>query len=230
LYQAGTSPAGRAFAARHAECVFMSGPSKKVIAPRIAAIRKLALEAGRDPKAILMFAMMTVIVAPTNEEAQAKLADYRRYADPEGALTLMSGWTGVDFSRYDPDQVVEHVESEAGRTALENITRADLDRRWTVREVAEHVSIGGIGPIVVGSPASVADQLEGWIDDTDLDGFNLVFVVRPETFVDVVDLLVPELQCRRRYKTAYRKGALREKLFGSPRLSAEHPAASHRWS
>jgi FMN-dependent oxidoreductase (nitrilotriacetate monooxygenase family) len=230
LYQAGTSPAGRAFAARHAECVFMSGPSKKVIAPRIAAIRKLALEAGRDPKAILMFAMMTVIVAPTNEEAQAKLADYRRYADPEGALTLMSGWTGVDFSKFDSDQVVEHVESEAGRTALENVTRADLDRRWTVREVAEHISIGGIGPIVVGSPASVADQLEGWIDDTDLDGFNLAFVVRPETFVDVVDLLAPELQRRGRYKGAYRDGTLREKLFGNPHLGAEHPAACHRWS
>jgi long-chain alkane monooxygenase len=230
LYQAGTSPAGRAFAARHAECVFMSGPSKKVIAPRVAAIRKLDAEAGRDPKAIFMFAMMTVIVAPSDEEAQAKLADYRRYADPEGALTLMSGWTGVDFSRFDPDQVVEHVESEAGRTALENVTRADPDRRWTVREVAEHVSIGGIGPVIVGSPATVADQLEGWIDDTDLDGFNLAFVVRPETFVDVVDLLVPELQRRNRYKTTYRKGVLREKLFGSPRLGAEHPAASHRWS
>jgi alkanesulfonate monooxygenase SsuD/methylene tetrahydromethanopterin reductase-like flavin-dependent oxidoreductase (luciferase family) len=207
----------------------MSGPSKKVIAPRVAAIRKLAAEADRDPRAILMFAMMTVIVAPTDEEAQGKLADYRQYADPEGALTLMSGWTGVDFSRFNPDQVVEHVESEAGRTALENITRADPDRRWTVREVAEHVSIGGIGPIVVGSPASVADQLEGWIDDTDLDGFNLAFVVRPETFVDVVDLLAPELQRRGRYKRAYTEGTLREKLFGNPRLGAEHPAASHRW-
>jgi alkanesulfonate monooxygenase len=230
LYQAGTSPAGRAFAARHAECVFMSGPSKKVIAPRVAAIRKLAAGARRDPKAILMFAMMTVIVAPTDEEAQAKLADYRQYADPEGALTLMSGWTGVDFSKFDADQVVEHVDSEAGRTALENITRADPDRRWTVREVAEHVSIGGIGPIIVGSPATVADQLEGWIDETDLDGFNLAFVVRPETFVDVVAMLVPELQRRGRYKTTYRKGALREKLFGHPRLGPEHPAASHRWS
>ena len=125
LYQAGTSPAWRAFAARHAECVFMSGPSKKVIPPRVAAIRKLAREYGRDPQGILMLAMMTVIIAPTDEEAEAKLADYRRYADPEGALTLMSGWTGVDFSRFDPDQVVEHVESEAGRSALENITRAD---------------------------------------------------------------------------------------------------------
>jgi long-chain alkane monooxygenase len=229
LYQAGTSAAGRAFAARHAECVFMSGPSKKVIAPRVAAIRKLAGENGRDPRGILMFAMMTVIVAATDEEAQAKLADYRRYADPEGALTLMSGWTGVDFSRFNPDQVVEHVQSEAGRTALENITRADPDRRWTVREVAEHVSIGGIGPIIVGSPATVADQLEAWIHETDLDGFNLAFVVRPETFVDVVDLLVPELQRRGRYKASYAEGALREKLFGHARLDERHPAARHRW-
>ena len=200
-----------------------------MIAPRVAAIRRLAAEAGRDPQAILMFAMMTVIVAPTDEEAQAKLAEYRRYADPEGALTLMSGWTGVDFSKFDPDQVVEHVESEAGRTALENITRADPDRRWTVREVAEHVSIGGIGPIVVGSAATVADQLEGWIDDTDIDGFNLAFVVRPETFVDVADFLVPELQRRGRYKSAYQTGTLREKLFQRARLGSEHPSAEHRW-
>jgi FMN-dependent oxidoreductase (nitrilotriacetate monooxygenase family) len=229
LYQAGTSPAGRAFAARHAECVFMSGPSKKVIAPRVAAIRKLAAEAGRDPRDILMFAMMTVVVAPTDAEAQAKLADYRPYADPEGALTLMSGWTGVDFSRLDPGQVVEHVESEAGRTALENITRADPDRRWTVREVAEDVSIGGIGPVVVGSPNTVADELESWIAETDLDGFNLTFVVRPETFVDVVDLVVPELQRRGRYKKGYVRGTLREKLFGNARLDDRHPAARHRW-
>jgi long-chain alkane monooxygenase len=230
LYQAGTSPAGRAFAARHAECVFMSGPSKKVIAPRVAAIRKLAAETGHDPRDILMFAMMTVVVAPTDDDARAKLADYRRYADPEGALTLMSGWTGVDFSRLDPDQVVEHVESEAGRTALENITRADPDRRWTVREVAEHVSIGGIGPVIVGSPATVADQLEAWIDETDLDGFNLAFVVRPETFADVVDLVVPELQRRGRYKKGYARGTLREKLFGNARLDDRHPAARHRWA
>ena len=231
LYQAGTSPAGRAFAARHAECVFMSGPSKKVIAPRVAAIRKLAVEAGRDPADVLMFAMMTVIVAPTeSEEAQARYADYRRYTDPEVALTLMSGWTGVDFSRLDPDQVVEHVENEAGRSALENITRADPDRRWTVREVAEHVSIGGIGPVIVGSPVTVADQLENWVEETGIDGFNLAFAVRPETFVDVVDLVVPELQRRGRYKTAYAKGTLREKLFGRARLDDRHPATRHRWT
>ncbi len=230
LYQAGTSPAGRAFAARHAECVFMSGPSKQVIAPRVAAIRTLAAENGRDPSDILMFTMMTAIVAPTRGEAEARLADYRGYADPEGALVLMSGWTGVDFSTLDPDGYVEHVETQAGRSALENITRADPNRRWTVREVAEHVSIGGIGPVLVGTPAGVADELESWVEETGVDGFNLVFAVRPETFTDVVDLLVPELQRRGRYKRTYADGTLRQKLFGrGARLDASHPAAQHRW-
>jgi FMN-dependent oxidoreductase (nitrilotriacetate monooxygenase family) len=230
IYQAGTSSAGRAFAARHAECVFMSGPSKQVIAPRVTAIRRTAVEQGRKPTDILMFGLMTVILGRTDADAQEKLADYRRYTDPEGALTLMSGWTGIDFSKLDPDQVVEHVENDAGRTALENITRADPTRRWTVRQVAEHVSIGGIGPVIVGSPATVADQLESWIDETDLDGFNLAFAVRPESFADITDLLVPELQRRGRYKQSYAPGTLREKLFGAgPRLAAPHPAAGYRW-
>jgi FMN-dependent oxidoreductase (nitrilotriacetate monooxygenase family) len=231
LYQAGTSPAGRSFAGRHAECVFMSGPSRKVIAPRVASIRKAAQEAGRDPSSILIFTMMTIVVAPTDAEAADKLAEYRRYGSFEGALTLMSGWTGVDFSRLEPEQVVEHVENDAGRTALENITRADPDRVWTVRQVAEHVSIGGIGPIVAGSPATVADELEAWVDETDVDGFNLCFVVRPETFENVVDLVVPELQRRGRYKQTYAPGTLREKLSGhGPRLPENHPAARFRWS
>jgi alkanesulfonate monooxygenase len=231
LYQAGTSPAGRLFAARHAECVFLSGPSKTLIAPRVAAIRANAAKLGRDPQGILMFALATAIVGANDAEAQAKLADYRRYADLEGALTLLSGWTGVDFSRLDPDQIVQHVDSEAGRTALENITRADPSRTWTVRQAAEHVAIGGIGPVFVGSPATVADQLEDWIDETDVDGFNLAFAVRPETFADVADLLVPELQRRGRYKAAYREGTLREKLFGgAPRLRAPHVGASCRWA
>lgn len=231
LYQAGTSPRGRQFAAQHAECVFMSGPSAKVIAPRVAAIRKLAREAGRNPAEILMFSMMTVILGRTEAEAAAKHADYRRYISHEGALTLMSGWTGVDFSTYDLDQEVRHVHNEAGRTAMDNITRADPDRVWTVREVAEHVGIGGIGPVIVGTPAKVADEIEAWVEQTDVDGLNLAFVLSPESFEDIADLLVPELTRRGRYKDAYRSGTLREKLFGKgrARLTSPHPAASYRY-
>jgi len=230
LYQAGTSPAGREFAARHAECVFMSGPSREVIAPRVAAIRACAQRLGRRRSDIRIFTMATAIIAPTDAEANAKLTEYRSYADLVGALTLLSGWTGVDFSTLDPDQIVQHVENDAGRTALENITRADPSRTWTVRQAAEHVAIGGIGPVFVGSAATVADEMEGWMDATDIDGFNLAFVVRPETFVDVVDMLVPELQRRGRFKRAYAPGVLREKLLGgSARLQAPHVGANYRW-
>jgi alkanesulfonate monooxygenase len=229
LYQAGSSPRGRAFAGQHAECVFISGPSAKVIAPRVAALRSAIRETGRDPQDVLIFSMMTVILGSTDAEAEAKHAEYRRHVSPEGALALMSGWTGVDFSTYDLDQQVRHVENDAGRTAMDNVTRADPDRVWTVREVAEHVGIGGIGPLLVGGPERVADGIEAWVEETGVDGLNLCYAVLPESFEDVVELLVPELQRRGRYKSDYQPGTLREKLFGAgrARLAPPHPAAVH---
>jgi hypothetical protein len=75
----------------------------------------------------------------------------------------------------------------------------------------------------------VADALQQWQTDTGLDGFNLASITHPGTFRDVVDLLVPELQRRGAYKTAYTEGTLREKLFGrGPKLPAYHHGASHR--
>jgi FMN-dependent oxidoreductase (nitrilotriacetate monooxygenase family) len=230
LYQAGTSPRGRVFAGRHAECVFMSGPSAKVIGPRVAAIRQAAVEAGRTSDAIVIFSIATVVLGRTEAEAAAKLADYRSYIDHQASLTLLSGWTGVDFSTYDLDQEVRHVLNDAGRSAMDSVTRADPDRVWTVREVAEKVGIGGIGPVFVGTPDKVADEIESWVEQTGVDGLNLAFALSPESFADVADLLVPELTRRGRYKTDYQPGTLREKMFGRgrARLAAPHPAALHR--
>jgi alkanesulfonate monooxygenase len=230
LYQAGTSPRGRQFAAKHAECVFMSGPSAKVIAPRVAAIRAAAREIGRDPSEILMFSMMTIILGSTEAEAKAKYADYRRHISAEGALALMSGWTGVDFSALALDQEVRHVQNDAGRSAMDNVTRADPDRVWTVREVAEHVGIGGAGPVIVGTPEKAANEIEAWFEATDVDGLNVPFAISPGDFEDISEMLVPELTRRGCYKAAYNKGTLREKLFGPgrARLTAPHPAVRYR--
>jgi alkanesulfonate monooxygenase SsuD/methylene tetrahydromethanopterin reductase-like flavin-dependent oxidoreductase (luciferase family) len=173
---------------------------------------------------------MTIILGRTEAEAKAKYADYRRHISLEGALTLMSGWTGVDFSTYSLDQEVRHVQNDAGRSAMDNVTRADPDRVWTVREVAEHVGIGGAGPVVVGTPEKVADEIEAWLEATDVDGLNVPFAVSPGDFEDISDMLVPELTRRGRYKAAYNKGTLREKLFGPgrARLAAPHPAVQYR--
>jgi len=230
LYQAGASGRGREFAAAHAECVFMSAPSKQVIAPLVADIRARAARRGRDPRDILVFTLITVIPGATEAEAKAKLADYRRHISHEGALALLSGWTGIDFSRYALDDELRYIKNDAMNSAIEALTVADPGKVWTVREIAEHVGIGGRGPLLVGSPAQIADALESWMAATDVDGFNLAYAVTPESFADFVDLVVPELQRRGIYKRDYRAGTLREKLQGSgrSRLAASHPGAAFR--
>jgi long-chain alkane monooxygenase len=116
-------------------------------------------------------------------------------------------------------------------SAIEALTVADPGKVWTVREIAEHVGIGGRGPLLVGSPARIVDELEAWMDATDVDGFNLAYAVTPESFADFVDLIVPEMQRRGIYKREYRAGTLREKLQGSghSRLAASHPGAGYRY-
>lgn len=230
LYQAGASTRGRQFAASHAECVFINGPSKRVIASIVADLRRRAAEAGRNPTDLIIFTMMTVITAPTAQQAEAKLAEYTQHVSEEGALALMSGWTGVDFSQYAPDEPIRYDARDAQTSALEGFTIADPNRVWTVREIARHAAIGGRGPVVVGSPQKVADELLGWVDETGVDGFNLAYAVTPETFSDFVDLVVPELQRRGVYKTKYAPGTLREKLYGAgcAHLPSNHPAAKFR--
>jgi FMN-dependent oxidoreductase (nitrilotriacetate monooxygenase family) len=230
LYQAGASTRGRQFAADHAECVFINGPSKKVIGGIVSDIRRRAAASGRDPRDLVIYTMMTVITDQTRDAAFAKFRDYQRYVSADGALTLMSGWTGIDFSALPKHEPLRFQVANAMHSALEAFTTADPDRAWTVEEIARHAGIGGRGPVIVGSYQDVADEFEAWVRETDVDGFNLAYAVTPETFVDIVDLVVPELQRRGVYKTEYAPGTLREKLYGPgrARLPESHPAARVR--
>jgi FMN-dependent oxidoreductase (nitrilotriacetate monooxygenase family) len=229
LYQAGSSSKGQAFAAGHSECVFVGAPSRHVIGPTVARLRKQVAAQGRDPADVLVFAMMTVIVGETDEAALRRLEDYKAYVSHEGALVLMSGWTGIDFSGCRSEEVVRHMRNDAIHSAIDRFTIADPQKVWTVGEVADFIGIGGASSIIVGSPGRVADELEAWVRETGVDGFNLTYQVMPETFVDFVDLVVPELQRRGAFKRDYAPGTLREKLFGAgPRLRDPHPAARFR--
>jgi FMN-dependent oxidoreductase (nitrilotriacetate monooxygenase family) len=229
LYQAGASTRGREFAARHAECVFMGGYSKTGVGSLVADLRARARSHGRDPAEILVFSRATVIPGRTEAEAQAKLQDYRSHVSYEGALALLSGWTGIDLSRYAPDEPLRPEKNDAIHSAVEALAGARADRVWTVRDLALATGIGGGLPLFVGTPEQVVDGLLDWVTATDVDGFNLSYVVTPESFVDFVELVVPELQRRGRYKLDYERGTLREKLSGRARLPAHHPAAAHRW-
>jgi long-chain alkane monooxygenase len=139
----------------------------------------------------------------------------------------MSGWSGIDFGQYAPADVVEKIETNAIHSFVEHI--AGGDKSWTIDELAQFGGIGGMGPVFVGSPQRIADILQEWVEDTDVDGFNLAYAVTPDSFEDVVAHIVPELQKRDAYPTAYREGTLREKLFGDgPYLPKTHPADAYR--
>lgn len=229
LYQAGASSRGRQFAARHGECIFVAAPTRKILRRQVELLRAEAVRNNRAADDILIFNQITIVLAPTDEQAKAKFDDYRRYISRDGSLALMSGWTGIDLSRFDPEQTLEHVESNAIQSAVEAFTSADPGRTWNINEIADYCGIGGDGPVIVGSPATVADALQAWIEETGVDGFNVAAVVNPGSFADIAELLVPELQRRGVYKRAYREGTLREKLFGrGAELRDTHYGASFR--
>ncbi|KAH6652961.1 putative dibenzothiophene desulfurization enzyme A [Truncatella angustata] len=233
LFQAGTSPAGIAFAAKHAEAVFVAAASPHILAPRVAAIRAEAAKLGRDPSSVKVFAVVTPIIGTTDLEAQKKYERALEFASPEAGLAFFSSNAGIDLSKYDPDVEIKAEDATVdGRVhSLVNSLKyqgADIPK-WTPRNIGRMVSIGGNGPVPVGSPQKVADILEEWMEIADLDGFNIGYVVSPGSFEDLVDLLVPELRRRGRYPEQPESGTLRERLYGErqSKLRDDHPGS--RW-
>ncbi|MBW8356478.1 MAG: LLM class flavin-dependent oxidoreductase [Pseudomonas sp.] len=225
LFQAGSSDRGLLFAGRHAECVFISGQNKAATKAQVDKVRASAVAAGRNPEDIKVFMGLNVIVGETEELAWNKHAEYRRYASAEAGVAHFSASTGIDFSQYEIDEPIQYVKSNAIQSATKHLQNND----WTRRKLLEQHALGGRYFTVVGSPQQVADELESWIAETGLDGFNLTRIVTPESYVDFIDLVIPELQRRGSYKTAYDDGTLREKLFHEGRkLPQRHTGAAYR--
>ncbi|HAV2989289.1 TPA: LLM class flavin-dependent oxidoreductase [Acinetobacter baumannii] len=229
LYQAGASSRGQKFASQNAECVFIAAPSKIATKKVVQGIRQKLVQEGRDPYSVKIYALLSIVTDETDTKAQAKFKEYQSYGSYDGALTLLSGWSGVDFSQYQPTDKVEYIQTNAIQSLLDSYVNADPERVWTIEEIANWNSLGGNGPVLVGSAETVSDALEQWVEDTDVDGFNLAYILAHQTFADVVEFIVPELQKRGVYQTSYAQGTLREKLFGAgPYLPENHRGAKYR--
>ena len=229
LYQAGASSRGQKFASQNAECVFIAAPSKIATKKVVQGIRQKLAQEGRDPYSVKIYALLSIVTDETDAKAQAKFKEYQSYGSYDGALTLLSGWSGVDFSQYQPTDKVEYIQTNAIQSLLDSYVNADPDRVWTIEEIANWNSLGGNGPVLVGSAETVSDALQQWVEDADVDGFNLAYILAHQTFADVVEFIVPELQKRGVYQTSYAQGTLREKLFGAgPYLPENHRGAKYR--
>lgn len=225
LFQAGSSARGLQFAGRHAECVFISGQNKQATRVQVDKVRDAARAAGRDPQAVKVFMGITVIVAATEAQAWAKHDEYLSYASAEAGVAHFAASTAIDFARYELDEPIQYVKGNA----IESATKTLQNNDWTRRKLLDQHTLGGRYITLVGDPEQVADELEAWIAETGLDGFNLTRTVTPETYVDFIDLVIPVLQARGSYKTAYAQGTLREKVFGQgPGLPEGHAGFSYK--
>lgn len=229
LFQAGASSTGRDFAARHAEAVFINGPTQALVAETVRDLRRRAQDHGRDPYDLKIFLGATLIVGATDAEARERHASYAEHIDPEGTLALIAGWSGIDLARFDLDDKIPVTESNAMRSLTDTLRRLGPEKAWTLRDLTRFGPEGTRGLFLVGGPQTVADGIANWIDATDVDGLNLVRLVMPENLEGIVEHLVPELQNRGLFKSDYAEGPLRQKLTGRARLPETHPAAGVRF-
>ncbi|WP_028749145.1 LLM class flavin-dependent oxidoreductase [Rhizobium mesoamericanum] len=223
LYQAGTSGRGKEFASKHAECVFITAVDKAAACKTARAIREGAVKAGRNGDDVKIFVGITVITGSNQSAAQDRYRDYLNYANPEAGLAHFSAGTGIDFSKFELDEPISYGTSNS----IQSVTQLAQEKRWTKRQLLEELKIGGRYPLIIGDGDSVASEMISWVDEGEIDGFNLTRTVVPESYEDFVDHVVPRLQERGRYKTAYAEGTLRKKLFGAgDQLPDQHFARS----
>ncbi|MGD9602186.1 MAG: LLM class flavin-dependent oxidoreductase [Gammaproteobacteria bacterium] len=221
LFQAGSSDRGREFAARHTECVFITGGGR---AELIADIRARAARYGRQPDDLRFCLGVSLVIGGTETEAQAKAKDLNEMLSVEGGLVHLSGHLGVDLGAFDPAQPIDEtafngvlgfLKSFAAQTPHRPLTFGDLVHRQMS------------GQWLVGSAEQIADRLTH-LAASGIDGFNLVYATTPGTFIDFIDGVAPILRQRGLMQAGYAEGTLREKVFGHARLPARHPGARHR--
>ncbi|KAH8424242.1 LLM class flavin-dependent oxidoreductase [Aspergillus melleus] len=235
LFQAGVSEAGNGFGGKHGEAIFVGGQTPEGVRATVENLRRVGVEEeGRDPDHIKIIVGINVIVAATDEEAQAKREEYLSYADEKGALALFGGWTGVDLSGYADDEDFRFTDSPRVQSLVRrwSATVPGTDNLpWTKRRIVEYLSVGGLGAKVVGGPTTVADELEKWVEISGVDGFNLAHVTNPGTFEDIIEHLLPELRRRGLFRSEVpEQGATaREVFIGTKRLPEDHPGSQYKW-
>jgi FMN-dependent oxidoreductase (nitrilotriacetate monooxygenase family) len=213
LVQAGQSEAGRSLAAETAEVIFTVQQELEVAKAFRADIRARARRLGRDPDGIKVMPGVVPVVAPTREEAQAKFDELQNLIHPALGVKVLSDLLGVDLSKYPLDGPVPDAPPNGMQEGRQQVV-LDMARHenLTIRQVYQRVAGARGHRIIVGSAKEVADDMERWHREGAADGFNLMPPTFPDGLQDFIDLVVPELQRRGLFRTAYEGRTLRENL------------------
>jgi alkanesulfonate monooxygenase len=221
IVQAGASEPGRQLAAETAEVVFAAHGTLAAGQAFYADVKGRMETIGRNPDHLKILPGVLTVVGDSVEEAREKRALLDSFVHYDSAIASLSIALGHDATGFDPDaplpDIPETNHSKSGRERTIELARRE---NLTVRQLAQR--LGGYGGLAfVGTPKTIADEMEQWLTERGSDGFNVMFPYLPEGLDDFVDKVVPELQRRGLFRREYQGPTLRDHL-GLPRPVNRH--------
>lgn len=224
IIQAGQSERGLEFAAKHAEAVFAVHQTPAAMKKVYTDLKARAKRYGREPGNLKVLWGLMPIIGETEQAARAKERALIEAVPPLGGLTQLATHIGYDLSQVPLDASLEEFEAENGEGLLQMLSHGlgiqglatmlkteNLGKSVTVAEAAQFYG-SGIGPKLIGTPTQVADQLENIFDEVGGDGFMLITHYLPGCLEEFVEMVVPLLQQRGRFRKDYTGATLREHL------------------
>jgi FMN-dependent oxidoreductase (nitrilotriacetate monooxygenase family) len=216
IVQAGASDAGRQLAAETAEAVFTAQANLAAGREFYADVKGRAEKAGRSREHLKILPGCFVVVGDTVEEARAKRAKLDSLVHYANAIGSLSIALGHDAAKFDPDAPLPDIpESNASKSGRQRAIDLASRENLTVRQLAQRLG-GHSGLAMVGTPTTIADEMEEWLMMEGSDGFTIQFPYLPGGLDDFVARVVPELQRRGIFRREYEGPTLRDNL-GLPR-------------
>lgn len=214
LIQAGSSEAGKNFAARHADAVFTGGASLEDGVRFCQDVRQRAARFGRGPEEILILPGCGPIIGGSMAEAEAKYEEIANLVSIEDALNYLGRYfNDIDFTQYDLDAPFPDL-GDFGRNGWESTTDRikELARAegLTLRQMALRSTT--TKHAFIGTPEYIADTMQAWFEAGAADGFMLTGAVLPDGLIDFIEHVLPILQKRGLFRTEYEADTLHGNL------------------
>jgi FMN-dependent oxidoreductase (nitrilotriacetate monooxygenase family) len=212
IVQAGASEPGKQLAAETAEAVFTAQSTLAEGRRFYADVKDRMERVGRSREHLKILPAAFVVVGETIQEAEDKRALLDSLVDYSSSIASLSIALGVDAAQFDPDAPLPEIpETNASKSARDRVVSLARRTNLTVRQLAQRLG-GYSGLAFVGTPSTIADQMEEWLVTEASDGFNIMFPYVPEGLDDFVNRVVPELQRRGIFRREYEGRTLRDHL------------------
>ncbi|QGY32600.1 NtaA/DmoA family FMN-dependent monooxygenase [Pantoea cypripedii] len=229
IFQAGASNRGLAFAARHAEVVFVNGMNPAALRLNVDKLRAAAVAAGRAADAIKVVTDLSTVIGTTQAEAEEKADAIRRSQSAEAQFAAFGGASGYDLAQYHDDDTLTTEPHNFSRSESARFT-SEKSRPDSVGAIKKRlVDLSPYARTLVGTPESIVDEIENIVRITGVDGFNLHEFVSPRDFTEFAEHVMPLLAERGLLTRPTGSRSLRQRLFNhGDRLREPHPAAAYR--